>query len=102
MRVVVALVVVVVIVVVVALASSAAASAEVFAAGVAGAAGSVLVAEPLGSANATTAALRCATCALANPVMPRTDAPVATMSPEATAIFVKRDVDFILYFPLCG
>jgi hypothetical protein len=69
-----------------------------------GAGASELVAksELTGSATATTAALRCATCALANPVMPRTDAPVATMSPEATAIFVKRDVDFILYFPLCG
>ena len=46
-------------------------------------------------ATATTL-LRCATCALAKPVMPSTDAPVATTSPEATAIFVKRDLIFIV------
>ena len=46
-------------------------------------------------ATATTLLL-CATCALAKPVIPSTDAPVATMSPEATATFVKRDVIFIV------
>ena len=41
-----------------------------------------------------------ASSALANPVMPRTAAPDATMRPLATAIFVKRDLFFIVGFPL--
>ena len=38
----------------------------------------------------------CPTCALAMPVIPRTAAPLITMSPEATATLVKRDLIFIV------
>ena len=68
---------------------------ELGAVGVVQAAGLVGRVVSVACATATTLLL-CATCALAKPVIPSTDAPVATMSPEATATFVKRDLIFIV------